>query len=98
MSRIADDQIHHSPTRVPSVADALQQMEAEYREMPGLSLTETQARRLWGLDHTTCRHALDTLVQRGVLRRNHREVYVRAESFSRLSAASVSGAATREPR
>ena len=31
MSRIANEQIHHSPTRVPSIADALQQIEAEYR-------------------------------------------------------------------
>jgi DNA-binding IclR family transcriptional regulator len=74
------------------IADALRQIEAEYREMPGLSVTEAQAQRLWGLDKTTCRRALETLVQRGVLRRNRRESYVRAEMFSRLSAVSTSGA------
>jgi len=77
MSRIANEQFCHSPRRVPSVADALKQIEAEYREMPGLSVTEAQAQRLWGLDNPTCRRALDALVERGVLRRTQREAYVR---------------------
>ena len=84
MSRIANEQIHHSPTPLPSIADALQQIEAEYREMPGLSITCAQAQRLWGLDNRTCKSALDTLVQRGILRRTRRESYVRAETSSRL--------------
>ena len=70
------------PADLQSIADALRQIEAEYREMPGLSVTEAQAQRLWGLDNTTCKRALDTLVHRGVLRRNRREAYVRAETFS----------------
>ena len=74
------------PADLQSIADALRQIEAEYREMPGLSVTEAQAQRLWGLDNTTCKRALDTLVHRGVLRRNRREAYVRAETFSRLAA------------
>lgn len=64
------------PADLQSIADALRQIEAEYREMPGLSVTEAQARRLWGLDKTTCRRALDALVERGVLRRTWREAYV----------------------
>ena len=74
------------PADLQSIADALRQIEAEYREMPGLSVTEAQAQRLWGLDNTTCKRALDTLVHRGVLRRNRREAYVRAETFSGLAA------------
>ena len=84
MSRIANEQFPHSPSRGPSIADALQQIEAEYREMPGLNVTEAQAQRLWGLDNTTCKSALDTLVERGILKRTRRESYVRAETFSRL--------------
>jgi hypothetical protein len=89
MSRIANEKAQSFPTRVPSIADALQQIEAEYREMPGLSVTEAQAQRLWGLDYTTCRRALDVLVKGGVLRRTRREAYVRAEMFSRRSAVST---------
>ena len=95
MSRSGNEQFHHSRTHALSIADALQQIEAEYREMPGLSVTEPQAQRLWGLDNTTCKQALDTLVHRGVLRRTRREAYVRAETFSRRSAAATDGAARR---
>jgi len=42
-------------------------IEAEYREMPGLHLTERQAQRLWGLDRQTCSELLSTLVSIGVL-------------------------------
>lgn len=42
---------------------------AEYREMPGLCLTDTQACRFWAVDRQTCRAALDALVATGVLRR-----------------------------
>jgi DNA-binding IclR family transcriptional regulator len=40
---------------------------AEYREMPGLSLTIQQAARLWGLHLSLCKRVLEELVQRGVL-------------------------------
>jgi hypothetical protein len=43
-------------------------IEAEYREMPGLRLTETQMQRLWGLDSHTCTKLVTVLVARGVLR------------------------------
>jgi hypothetical protein len=92
MSRIANEQIHHSPTRVPSFADALQQIEAEYREMPGLIVTDAQAQRLWGLDNMTCKRALDALVQRGVLKRTGRDAYIRSETFSSLAADSTRAA------
>ena len=84
MSRIANDEVQRFPTRVPSIAGVLKHIEAEYREMPGLSVTEAQAQRLWGLNNTTCKRALDTLVHRGVLRRTRRELYVRADTLSRL--------------
>lgn len=97
MGRIANEQFDQ-PTRVPSIADALQQIEAEYREMPGLSVTEAQAQRLWGLDNTTCRRVLDALVERGVLRRTRREAYVRAEMLSRLPSVSTVGDVSRRRR
>jgi hypothetical protein len=97
MSRIANEQIHHSPTPL-AIADALQQIEAEYREMPGLSITCAQAQRLWGLDKTTCERALEILVQRGVLRHTRLKEYVRAETLSRLPARAVGGDVSRRRR
>ena len=35
----------------------------EYLEMPGLRLTPAQARRLWGLDESTCAQLLALLVE-----------------------------------
>lgn len=46
----------------------LERILGEYREMPGLTLTTDQARRLWGCDSATCRRVIDVLVARGVLR------------------------------
>ena len=40
----------------------LWRIEAEYREMPGLQLTERQMQRLWGLDGQTCAEILAALV------------------------------------
>jgi len=42
---------------------------AEYREMPGLSLSLPQASRLWHINVDTCRDILETLVADGFLGR-----------------------------
>ena len=55
----------------------LQRIEAEYREMPGLSVTAPQAERLWGLDSTTCAFVLMTLIQRRILKRTASGTYIR---------------------
>ena len=52
----------------PVDATLIERILGEYREMPGLTLTADQARRLWGCDSETCRRAIQTLVLRGVLR------------------------------
>lgn len=49
----------------------------EYLEMPGLRLTCAQAQRLWGLDASTCLHALEVLVNEGFLRRTESGQYLR---------------------
>ena len=46
--------------------------------MPGLSLTERQAQRLWHLEPETCRSLFKTLVESGFLRLTPRGGYVRA--------------------
>lgn len=47
-----------------------QRIVAEYREMPGLRLTVTQAARLFALDADRCRTMLDALVSEGSLARD----------------------------
>lgn len=46
--------------------------------MPGLKLTEAQARRLWDLDRRTCSDVLTTLLERRFLKRTASGTYVRA--------------------
>ena len=50
-------------------ADLLSRIRAEYVEMPGLSVTEAQAVRLWGVDRRQCLDALDALTSEGFLYR-----------------------------
>lgn len=63
--------------RIPAV---LVRLQSEYREMPGLMLTEPQVARLLGLDREACRAVLATLVERRILRRTGSGAYVRASS------------------
>ena len=57
--------------------DVLRRVKGEYNEMPGMCVTRTQAQRLWGLDSTTCELVLTTLLERGVVRRTSRGMYVK---------------------
>jgi len=49
---------------------------AEYREMPGLSLTASQASRLLGIDHRVCERVLQDLVSDGALYHTPHGAYV----------------------
>ena len=51
---------------------------AEYREMPGLSLTALQVSRLCGIHLTLCEGVLQQLVVNGVLYRSSTGMYVAA--------------------
>lgn len=66
--------------KTPAIRELLLRIEGEYREMPGLSLTLSQAERLWGLDSSTCVFALTTLVERRVLRQTTGGTYLRGPS------------------
>ena len=64
----------------PSAAGQIvQRVRGEYLEMPGLSLTESQAQRLWQLEADTCRSLFTALVESGFLRQTLRGGYVRAD-------------------
>jgi hypothetical protein len=56
----------------------------EFTDLPGMRLTERQARRLLSTDSTTCHAALERLVASGFLRRSE-EIYMRAEPRTRES-------------
>jgi hypothetical protein len=60
------------------IRDVLQRVQGEYRDMPGLKLTEAQAQRLLGIDCDTCAVVLTTLIERRFLRRMANGLYVRA--------------------
>ena len=62
----------------------IDRIRSEYQEMPGLSLTEPQGQRLWGLTPSACREILETLRASGFLRRTYRGQYVRADSLSSM--------------
>jgi hypothetical protein len=64
----------------PAIRELLLRIEGEYREMPGLSLTVSQAERLWGLDSNTCAFILTTLIKRRILRRTTSGTYLRGPS------------------
>lgn len=61
-----------------SIRDVVLRVEGEYRDMPGLKLTEAQAQRLLGIDCEMCAAVLSTLVERRFLRRTANGLYVRA--------------------
>jgi hypothetical protein len=60
--------------------DWLNLIKAEYLEMPGLSLTKPQVRRLWHLESRTCDALLDTLVADEFLKKTNHEAYILAAS------------------
>ena len=61
-------------------AQLVKTVEAEYREMPGLSLSKPQLRRLWSIDAETCDALEATLEAEGFLKRTRRDCYVRIDS------------------
>ena len=58
------------------IAASLNRIRAEYREMPGLSLTQPQMQRLFGFDEHVCEALVDALVSARVLRRTPAGRYI----------------------
>jgi hypothetical protein len=67
--------------RDKEVAHRINLIRAEYREMPGLSLTKAQMQRLWGLDPGTCDVLLLNLERTSFLRKTQRGNYIRADRY-----------------
>jgi hypothetical protein len=62
------------------LAEWTQRVRAEYLEMPGLTLTRWQIRRMWLLDAPLCDAVVDALVASGFLRLRSNNTYVRITS------------------
>ena len=65
------------PRITPAIQQLVRQIHSEYREMPCLSLTTSQAERLWGLDSATCAFVLAKLLELRILRRTPKGAYLR---------------------
>jgi len=69
-------------TRIDDEADTIRELtrrvRAEFAEMPGLSVTLAQARRLLATDEPTCAEVFKLLLKQGMLRRTPQGRYVRA--------------------
>jgi hypothetical protein len=66
--------------------DVLQRVQGEFLEMPGLRLTEPQARRLWGLDAASCGVLLGALIDAKFLFRTRDGAFMRVEYATPLQA------------
>jgi len=58
--------------------DLVTRVQMEFMEMPGLCLSERQARRLWNLDEAACARILARLVEQGFLTRTRTGAYLRS--------------------
>ena len=70
-----------------SIDDVLRRVKGEFLEMPGLRLTEPQARRLWGLDAASCGALLRTLVETKFLFCTRDGAFMRVEYVAPVRAA-----------
>ena len=66
--------------------DVLRRVQGEFLEMPGLRLTEVQARRLWGLDAASCSALLGALVDAKFLFRTRDGAFMRVDYGTPLKA------------
>ena len=74
------------PERTGSGDDVLRRVRGEFLEMPGLRLTEAQARRLWNLDQTLCETLLSSLVEAKFLYRTVDGAFVRSDQSTPVRA------------
>jgi hypothetical protein len=65
--------------REESIERLVRRLKSEFLEMPGLKLTEAQARRLWALDAASCSYVLDNLVKTNFLFKTPDGAFMRIE-------------------
>jgi hypothetical protein len=70
----------------PATDEVIRRVQGEFLEMPGMRLTEVQARRLWGLDQAACTALLSALVDANFLFRTRDGAFMRVEHATPLRA------------
>jgi hypothetical protein len=75
-----------TPEALLAMDDVLQRIQGEFLEMPGLRLTEPQARRLWGLDAGSCSALLGALIDAKFLFRTRDGAFMRVERAAPVQA------------
>lgn len=78
--------------------EILRRVQAEFVEMPGLRLTEAQARRLWHLEAAECSGLLNALVDAKFLFRTRDGAYMRVEHAIPVKAEKVAKSSGRPRR
>jgi hypothetical protein len=68
-----------APQLTRATDEVLRRVQGEFMEMPGLRLTEAQARKLWGLDQASCDALLGALVDAKFLFRTPNGAFMRVE-------------------
>lgn len=68
-----------TPERHHAHDEVLRRVQGEFLEMPGLRLTQPQARRLWGLDAASCDALLGALVDAKFLFKTRDGAFMRVE-------------------
>jgi hypothetical protein len=63
---------------IPVNHDLVRRIQMEFVEMPGLRLTNRQARRLWNLDEASCEQILTILVEQHFLLQMRDGSYLRS--------------------
>ena len=76
-----------SPEQIFATEDVFRRVQGEFLEMPGLRLTEQQARRLWGLDAASCAALLGALVDAKFLFRTRDGAFMKVEHALPVKAA-----------
>ena len=69
-----------TPEYARTTEEVLRRVQGEFLEMPGLRLTEAQARRMWGLDPASCGALLGALVDAKFLFRTRDGAFMRLEN------------------
>ena len=75
-----------TPEPLRATDEVLRRVQGEFLEMPGLRVTEAQARRLWGLDAASCDALLGALVDAKFLFKTRDGAFMRVESASPVKA------------
>jgi hypothetical protein len=80
-----------TPALAATIEDVFRRVQGEFLEMPGLRLTEAQARRLWGMETELCAALLAALVDEKFLFRTRDGAFMRVEHARPVNSAARMG-------